>query len=347
MVGVPLRVRVGIQRGLGEGVFAVHHRRLGEIAQSVVPFFLARQVETRAPVLRGLQSPTPVGQLKRQVERLVLRKNFLCALQHRAENEAARVRVPSRVARHEVGGLKNDVAEFFERGLVLMLPPAQLRVENRMRLLPHEKRPDGRRRFRAARTGHLGPTRTGVALTFSRADRARQNLLVVVQRFFQHRQTIPQRELRLMPPVHFEVELSFPRVVSQPGFLRRIFADVLNGEQVLRKHDAAFQFKPARVFAAGQVNRAAGLPELVPAFLRGSFCFGKRWKIFYREFFFGEGAGEFQFRRSASRRRSETNFKLMPRLQRHHRTLRPTGSHAVFIVVQLAEKLRARRPRLH
>ena len=74
-----------------------------------------------------------------------------------------------------------------------------------------------------------------------------------------------------MPPVHFEVKLSFPRVVSQPGFLRRIFARVLDGQQVLGENDATLQFKPAWVFAAGQVNRAAGAPEVVPVFLRGSF----------------------------------------------------------------------------
>ncbi len=164
---------------------------------------------------------------------------------------------------------------FSSVALILMLTPAQFRVEYRMRLLPDEKRPDRRRRFRAAGAGHLRPARAGVALLLRRAFCAWQNFLVVTKRFFQQWQSVPQCEMRLVPPVHFEMKLAFPRIVSQPGFLRRILAGVLNRGEVLRQNDAAFEFKPARVFAAGQINRAAGAPEIVPVFLGIFFCLRK------------------------------------------------------------------------
>jgi hypothetical protein len=113
---------------------------------------------------------------------------------------------------------------FFQRARVAMLAPAEFRVKNRMRLLPDEERPDGRRRFRAAGTGHLRPARAGVALLFGRAFRARQDFLVIAEAAFQQRQAVPQREVRLVPPVHFQMEFALPGVVSQAGFLRRIFA---------------------------------------------------------------------------------------------------------------------------
>jgi hypothetical protein len=78
------------------------------------------------------------------------------------------------------------------------------------------------------------------------------------------------------------MKLAFPGVVSQPGFRRRIFASVLNCGQVLRENDAAFEFKPARVFAAGQVNGTAGLPKRIPVFLCRALRLRERWQVFYR-----------------------------------------------------------------
>src|ERR1017187_3495243 len=88
---------------------------------------------------------------------------------------------------------------------------AQLGVKNRMRLLPDQERPDGRRRFRAAGTGHFRPARAGVALFSRRGFRAWQNFLVVAQAFLQQRQMVPQREMRLVPPMHFQMKLALPR----------------------------------------------------------------------------------------------------------------------------------------
>jgi hypothetical protein len=69
---------------------------------------------------------------------------------------------------------------------------------------------------------------------------------VVTGAFLKPPDAIPQREMRLVPPVHFQVELAFPRVVSQASFRRWMLSGVLDGGEVLRQHDAAFEFKPAR-----------------------------------------------------------------------------------------------------
>ena len=164
-----------------------------------------------------------------------------------------------------------------------------------MRLLPDEKRPDGRRRFRAAGTGHFRPARAGVALLLRRGFGARQNFLVIAEAFFQQRQPVPQREVRLVPPVHFQMKFALPGVVRQPGFRRRIFSGVLDGGEILRQHDAPFEFKPARVLAAGQINRAAGRPELVPIFLRRRVLFPRTSaRLFAGRFVWRKGADKFQ-----------------------------------------------------
>jgi len=64
--------------------------------------------------------------------------------------------------------------------------------------------------------------------------------------------------------VHLEVELAVPAVEGQPGLLRRQLPRALDGRQVLRQHDAAFQLAPPRVAAARQVDRAALAPEPLP-----------------------------------------------------------------------------------
>ena len=64
--------------------------------------------------------------------------------------------------------------------------------------------------------------------------------------------------------MHFEVELPFPRVVGEAGFLGRILTGVLDGSKVFGEDNAAFEFEPAGVFAGGEVDGAAGLPEMVP-----------------------------------------------------------------------------------
>ena len=60
------------------------------------------------------------------------------------------------------------------------------------------------------------------------------------------------------------MEAAIPAIKRQAGFRGRIFPGGLDGGQVFRKNDAAFEFIPARIFALRQVNRAAGAPELVP-----------------------------------------------------------------------------------
>ena len=83
---------------------------------------------------------------------------------------------------------------------------------------------------------------------------------------FQQRQPVPQRKVRLMPPVHFQVELAFPGVVGQAGFRRRIVPGVLDGGEVLRQHDAPLSSN----------QRGSRLPDksIAPPVLQNRFqCF--------------------------------------------------------------------------
>ena len=67
----------------------------------------------------------------------------------------------------------------------------QLGVVDRVRLLPDQERADARRRLRAARLGHLGPARAGVALSRRRGPRAGQDRVVAAQAPLQHRPAGP------------------------------------------------------------------------------------------------------------------------------------------------------------
>ena len=233
MIGIPFRIRVTVRRGFGEQIFAVRNCRLGQPLQHLAPLWFARQAELLAPGLRRLQRPAPIGQLKGGIERMVLRKNLLRTLQRRPEHVTMGNFIPRGVTGHELRRGKDHVAILLQRGAIPMNPPAQLGIENRMRLLPHQERPHRRRRLRPAGTRHLRPARPGVALLLCRAFRTRQDFLVVVQAAFQQRQPIPQRKMRLMPPVHFQMKLTFPRIIRQPRLLRWVITRILNGRQVL------------------------------------------------------------------------------------------------------------------
>ena len=178
------------------------------------------------------------------------------------------VGVPGGVRLHELGGGEDDVAIFFERRAVGVLAVGEFGVVDRMRLLPDEERADRRGRFGAGRAGHLRPAGAGVALPLGGRFGLGQDALVVVEAALEHRPAIPEGEVDRVPPVHFEVELAFPTVVGEAGFLRREVARALDRGEILREDDAPFELAPARVAAAGEIDRAAGAPEVVPMFAR-------------------------------------------------------------------------------
>ena len=178
-----------------------------------------------------------------------------------------------------------------------MRAPAQLRVKNRMRLLPDEKRPDGRRRFRAAGTGHFRPARAGVALFLRRAFGARQNFLVPAEAFFQQRQPVPQREMRLVPPVHFQMKFALPSVVRQPGFRRRIFARILDGREVLRQARCAVRVQTsAGPCCRTNQSRRRSVQNWFQCFCAAGFVSANVGKALAGRFFRRKGADKFQVR---------------------------------------------------
>ena len=82
-----------------------------------------------------------------------------------------------------------------------------------------------------------------------------------------------------VPPVHFEVELAFPTIVSQPGFLWRQAPGALDGRKVLRQNDAPLQLVPARIFDCRQIYRAAGGPKPLPMLARAGAGLIKAWEF--------------------------------------------------------------------
>jgi len=123
--------------------------------------------------------------------------------------------------------------EALERSARRLRAVDELGVEDRVRLLPHQERPDVRRRLVAGRAGHLRPACAGVSLPGCRGPRFRQDGVVVAEASLEQRQPVPECELRRVPPVHFEMELPFPAVERQPAFLRREASRALDGGQVL------------------------------------------------------------------------------------------------------------------
>ena len=264
MIRVPLRIRVAVRRRLRKEILPPRHRRCRQPLQHRIPMRLARQPQPPPPRLRRFQPPPPVGQLERRIQGALFRKNLLRTLQHRPQHIPPRLRLPRRIARHEIRRLENHLPVSLQRRPVGLRPPAELRVKNRMRLLPDQKRPDWRRRFLPRRPRHLRPPRPRITLPPGRRLRLRQNLPVISQAPLQQRYPPPQRKMRLMPPVHFQVKLPLPRIVRQPRLRRRKFPRTLDRRQVLRQHNPPLQLKPPRITAARQIHRPARPPKFFP-----------------------------------------------------------------------------------
>ena len=163
----------------------------------------------------------------------------------------------------------HDLPEALERRAVGALAVDELRVVDRVRLLPDEEGPDGGRRLRPARVGHLRPAGAGVALPARRGPRPREDVRVVAEAPLEQRQAAPEREVHRVPPVHLEVELAVPAVEGEPRLLRGIrpahWMAVRYCESTIRRSSS--RHRGSRL--PGEVDRSAGRPEAPPVLLRG------------------------------------------------------------------------------
>src|SRR2546421_11565424 len=173
---------------------------------------------------------------------------------------------------------------------------AQLCVEDRMRLLPNQQWPNRRGTIATFGSDHLWPAGAAIALRFCAFPRGRKNRGVPGETFFQQRHTIPNGEMRGVPPVHFQVKLAIPTVAGESALLRRHRAGTLNRSWVLREDDATLEFRCPLIAAVRKIDRATLAPKSGPMCRRETEGRACVWEIRQRcmLIFRREGNDEFE-----------------------------------------------------
>ena len=77
----------------------------------------------------------------------------------------------------------------------------------------------------------------------------------------------PKGELGLMPPYHFHMGASVPRIISKTRLLGRIATATVYGKKILAEHDPPLQFRGPGVGAMAEIHYPSFVPELVPILL--------------------------------------------------------------------------------
>src|SRR5437764_13822666 len=111
---------------------------------------------------------------------------------------------------------------------------------------------------------HLGPTRASVSLALCGLLRNRKNALVQRHIPLEQRKAIPRSEMRAVPPVHLQVELSEPTVEEQPRLGRWQRTGAVNGGVVLREDNSTLQLRGAGIGAIAEIDGRAFAPEICP-----------------------------------------------------------------------------------
>src|ERR1700730_2638828 len=105
----------------------------------------------------------PIGQFKSGIPRLTRRVVLLGWYYWRAKYVAPCFRIEESIRVHELCRLKNYQPVPFQRSTIRMGLVTEFRVEDGMRLLPDQQRPDWRRAVAPLRSNHLGPARAAIA----------------------------------------------------------------------------------------------------------------------------------------------------------------------------------------
>ena len=116
-----------------------------------------------------------------------------------------------------------------------------------VRLLPDQERPDRVGAFASIGADLLGPPRAGVALRCGDAARRGEDRAVPGEAAGEQLRSSPRREVGGVPAVHLEVELALPGVGDQSGLRGRLHAGAVHRGEVLREHDASFEFVGAGI----------------------------------------------------------------------------------------------------
>ena len=276
VVGGETDVLIRIRSGLGgkiQVVFVVCQRR--EFLYQHVPFGHTLHAGTFAPLLSHAHGIMPVRKLERRIYRIGGTQGFLG--RNGALQDIAVVRLVVGSERvHKLGGFLYQLVIFPDNRVRRLGTVKQFGKVNQVGLLPDEEASHVRRCLDAARVGHLHPAHAFESLTFGNLAGYGFRLFIPAQGASHHFGVSPQGEMRLMPPNHFQMELSEPRVIRQARFLRRRRACALDSHQVLAQHHAAFQFLGARIGAKREVHRPAFRPIRVPIRRCSLFRLGKR-----------------------------------------------------------------------
>ena len=161
---IAIAFAVGLRTVLMRQVDTVLDGQGGEFRADFVPLGLRRQARALTPALRDVERVVPIFEFEGGVPGLARRMVLLRGNHRRTQDVARALRVPMRVARHELGGFEDDVTVTFQRVARRARGVDQLCHRDGVRLLPDEQRADGRWTVAAIGRGHLGPARARVAL---------------------------------------------------------------------------------------------------------------------------------------------------------------------------------------
>src|SRR6266542_2458527 len=134
--------RVGLRTVFVGQIDTVAHRQRRQFGEYFVPGCFSLLSEALPPPLGDAQTKSPIGQLEGRIPRLERRMVFLGRNQGWSKHISVSLSVEVGIGSHKLRRLENQPAITFQRCMTGARPVTKLRVEDRVRLLPDQQRPD-------------------------------------------------------------------------------------------------------------------------------------------------------------------------------------------------------------
>ena len=227
-------------------ILVISKRR--EFVYHFVPFQIALSTGTLAPLLGCLHSKVPVREFERWVDGGSCTQCFLCR-DGTFQDETTVEFIISCESIHELGSFLYQFIVLLNHFVRRIGTVNKLGQINEMRLLPDQERTYIGRCFRTAGIGHLHPAHTGKPLATGYFTGNGFYGFIPTQRTVQQISMPPKRLPGLMPPNHFEMELTEPGIISQTCLLRRYTTGRLDSEKILAEYHTTFQLLCTRIGA--------------------------------------------------------------------------------------------------
>ena len=263
MVGIHRQGAVGVRLTLRRQIKRILLGKGREFRDDFIPVLVPFEAHTLPPELCRTEAEVPVGQLERRIDSLVGLKGLLggyAAFKY----ISVIIGIIADIISHKFGSALDEGEISLYHRLITLGAVQKLREIDDVRLLPYKEGAHIRGSLATPGVSHLHPPYAFEPLALSDAAGDRLHALIPGKSALQQVLVSPKGKLGLMPPYHFHMRASVPRIISQAGLLGRIAATAVDGKKILAEHHPTLQFRGPGVGASAEVHYPAFVPELVP-----------------------------------------------------------------------------------